>query len=54
MGGEEEIVEAHSRIGVARMAVGILLTDDGREEEGSRRDGVAGETEDIEGRKIDG
>ena len=51
---EGQVVEAHRRLGRARVARGILLADQRRVEEGEGRDQVADESEHVDGGKVNG
>jgi len=51
---EQEIVEPHRRLGRVRMTSRILPFYRWRVEEAGGGDGVASETEDVEGGEVDG
>lgn len=51
--GEGEVIEAHRRLGRARIAHGVLVADEGRVQEGGGRDGITDEAEHIDVGKVD-
>lgn len=53
VGGKEEIIESHRRLGGVRMPVGVLGFDGRGVEEGGGGEGVAEEAEDVEGGEVD-
>lgn len=51
---KKKVIEAHRGLGCVGVSICILGAYRGRVEERSRRDGVAGEAEDVERGEIDG